>query len=209
MPVRKVGSTPATCPASIGVGSNAFCKFKLGMPSRVVLKKKNGANPFALAANVIDETVWDALLALTIDPDNVYYSPQIYNATLTAGTANIIESEGTGTKRVTHYTDSMVAMDWDELDTEAENELIATIRDNASNLEFIYVNTKGQIVTSQDVAGNPTWIPVNIATITARGKEAGRGSLEMFKGEFHIYEENDVNWKAYTPAFNILAKTQS
>lgn len=218
MAVRLVGRTPPTCPGTIGRGNDNPCSFKLGEIRKMVLKKQNGANPFLTAADIVDETVWDAALALTDadDPDNIYLSPPAYNSVRTPGEPNILESEGTGFKKVTHYADSMFAVDFDELSEEAANELIATIRDNSTNLEFIYINTKGEIITAYNsvtvelvTTVTPLWIPLNLALIGARGKDGGRGSLEMHKAQFHIYEENDINWKAWKPTWNALAKNQN
>lgn len=218
MAVRLVGRNPATCPGKVGRGNDNACSFKLGEVRKIILKKKNGANPFLTAEDIVDETVWDAALALTDadDPDNILLSPPVYNSVRTPGEPNIIESEGTGFKKVTHHSDSMFALDWDELSEEAANELIATIRDNSSNLEFIYINVKGEIITAYNSVTvaevttiTPLWIPLNLATITARGKDGGRGSLEMHKGQFHIYEEDDINWYSWKPTWSALAKSQN
>lgn len=218
MAVRLVGRTPATCPGKVGRGSDNACEFSLEEARKILFKKQNGANPFLTEADIVDETVWDTLLALTDadDPDNVLLSPPIYNSVRTAGEPNIVESEGTGRKQVTHYGDSMFAVDWSRLSEEAANELMATLRDSSSNLEFIYINIKGQIIAAYNSVTvaevttiTPLWIPLNLTTMNARGKEGGRGSLEMHKAQLHIYEGDDVNWKAWKPTWNALAKTQS
>lgn len=210
MAVRSVGIASATCPGLVGQGKSDVCRFRYGNMFRFLVKLQGTTNPFnTTTALITTESVWDTFLALTdSDGNNAYYSPALFNSTRTGGEPIITDNTTTGGAIVNRYADSQFPFSFVDQTKENVNNLVATIRDNANALEFIYINVDGDVVHTVDAAGAPQWCPINLAVIQEMTNEGGLDSPESYNGYFRVREELTVPFTKTALSFNIKAKFQ-
>jgi len=211
MPQRKVLNEPKPIDCALGVvGDNQVydvCDYKLRDIKRIMIKKKSGANPFTTTLLLQTELTWDTLLALdtTDTPDNVLLSTKIYNSTETAGEANVLTSDS-GDMRVTHYAEDQIMVQFAFLDPTMANDLMASFRDNPNSLECMFVQTDGRVRHGVDLLGEPTWIPIKLATFGSRNT-SGRSNPETNDTMLYFDEEVLTNALVLTaPFFDIFSK---
>lgn len=209
MAQRQLYVEAQSCPGVVGPSqSPQACPVKQGDFTQIVVLKKNGANPFDTTLNLItDETIWDTFLALTDtdDPDNPMKTQSFWDSNRVSGEANIVESP-LGAKTVPFYADDIIDIMIKDLSSSNENDTIATFRDNAENLQCMFINSKNQIIHSTDAAGEPTFFPIRLATMRGRSKEGGRAGIEMIAGQLHFEEEVLQRWTVTDITFDLLAK---
>ena len=207
---RSVSNEPQECPGIVGENQLIqTCPFEIKDMARAVVWKveANLADPFT-ALNIITEDTWDANLALTTAnaPDNIMLTTQVWESSFTAGEPNTAESN-IGFGFVTHYEDTAIAFSYKALTPGNENDIMASLRDNSAQaLNFIYINTRGQIVTSTDINGEPKPYKVNVASFKDRERTEGRSSVETNMANLRFLENTFINHAVWNPEFDFALK---
>ena len=208
---------PVNCNLGV-VGDNQLynvCDTRLGAAVRVIFKRRDGTNPFATFADLQSQAVWTAALALTTAdaPNNLFATTKIYEFEQIAGEPNVLESASSGDKRLTYYSDDVINIDFAFLSKKYGNDVMASIRDNANNLECLFVHLLASSpVIRSGISGEanpltaiPTWIPIRLATVTSRNIPRARGEAEIHSVALHFEPEVLQNAEILTtPDFNIL-----
>lgn len=212
MALRKPYLESAVCPSRLGPGTTDQCRFKFGTPVRLILMMTTGADFFDGTTNTVTtEANWDTLLASddTATPNNVLLTPRIQASQKAAGEENVIDYPTTGDAITTHYNDSVWTFTWADQTVINERTMLVSIRDNQTGLKMMYINEDGDLITAEDAAGNPTWIPVNHAAFRGRNATEGRAGTEDNTAVFRLREEVDANLIKTALTWDFLSKIQA
>lgn len=210
----KLGFTPITCPGELGRGKVYVepCDISiLKKVRRILFMRQNGTLPFATVTAALTEANMDAWLALldTAAPDNVHYTPDLWEITKAPGAANIITSNS-NQPDVTNYGDAIITFSFANLNSDDEQDLGVTIRSNKKNLMAYFVTEDNELVyraVSNLPAEVPSFIPFKLATLQDKSSD-GIANNEINTGTLYVKSENNFNWRKVALPYSLLTKIQ-
>jgi hypothetical protein len=205
MPQRQTGVTTATCPAIVGdTQTYGYCAEKYYGFRRFIFKKKSTANPFTTFALLDTQAVWDTFLATA---DVVLLTAKIAEATFASELA-AVNTSASGVPTVGTAPNTKISGYFADLPQKFENDLFATLNDNAYDLDMLIIDEKGRIRYEMNLGNTaPLWIPLEIAQFSARNQT---NVTESEKNNFslEVLPEQWVNTKAraITTGWSIFTK---
>lgn len=205
MAQRQVGVVTTSCPAIVGnTQTYGYCNYKYRAIRRFLFKKKSTANPFVTFADLQSETVWDTFLATA---DVVLLSTKVVEAPFTSELAPVNTSAG-GVPTVGLAPNTKITGFFADLPQSFENDLFATLNDNAYNLDMLIVDDLGRIRYEMNANNTaPLWIPLEVAQFSARNQtnvtesEKNNFSLEVLP-EYWV----NTNAVSITTGWSIFTK---
>jgi hypothetical protein len=213
--IAKMGFVPYTCPGELGRGSVYVepCDISvLKKVRRILFMRRNGVNPFTTVADTLIEANMNAWLSLTDAadaPDNVHYTPDLWEITKAPGAANIITSNS-NQPDVTNYGDAIVTFSFANLNPDDENDLAVTIRSNKKNLQVYFVTEDNELVyraISNLTTEVPSFIPLKLATLQDKSSD-GIANNELNTGTMYIRSDDNFNWRKVALPYSLLTKIQ-
>lgn len=178
---------------------------------RLLLFRKNADRPFLTVADFLIEANMQAWLALTDlnKPDNVYYSPRIYDTIKTAGEPNFVVSNSNRSSNPSTNEAEMI-INFDNLKADSENDFKVSAEGIKNNAQFFLVTGDNEIIYSARsglLTAVPDGIPTNVIHFGGKSSN-GNNNPELNKLTIKIKHEKEFGWYAIGLPYNLLTLLQ-